>query len=225
MKKKSVSIRNPLILIFISSHLTATNLKLLTFFLLKLTTLTRRFYSSDKIFEERSKISKFQPFNRGNKYHTVQSANDKIITIERKTPLQYKEKTDKSRVPLFITYHPALNNRNNILRNNLPILYINERMADLFKDPPMTAFKRPKNFKVMVVRARIDNLLPNGGLKHVQLPDTSCASTALTRTFLKAPSHHGSYLQDSWQHALPHRQLYTSQKAKFSLSSKNTLVT
>ncbi|XP_065938446.1 uncharacterized protein [Magallana gigas] len=82
---------------------------------------------------------------------------------DRKTLLQYKEKTDKSRIPLVTTYHPALKNLNSILRNNLSILYTNERMADLFKDPPMAAFKRPRNLKDMVVRARLDNPMPNGG--------------------------------------------------------------
>lgn len=53
--------------------------------------------------------------------------NDKNITKDRKTPMQYKEKTDKCWVPLVITYHPALKNLNSILRSNLLILYTNER--------------------------------------------------------------------------------------------------
>lgn len=46
-----------------------------------------------------------------------------------------QEKKDYSRVLLVTTYHPALKNLNCILKINLPILYANERMADLSKDP------------------------------------------------------------------------------------------
>lgn len=38
-------------------------------------------------------------------------------------------------------------------------------MADLFKDPPMAAFKRQRNLKDMVVRGRLYNPLPNSGFK------------------------------------------------------------
>lgn len=61
-------------------------------------------------------------------------------------------------------------------------------MADLFKDPPMATFKRPRNLKGMVVRAILENPLPNGVLKHVLMPDAFCASTAPTQTVLKATS-------------------------------------
>ncbi|XP_065925150.1 uncharacterized protein [Magallana gigas] len=124
-----------------------------------LTTRIKRICFSNEIFEEQSRILKSHLCNRGYKAHTIQSAINKITTKDSKTILQYKEKTDKSRVPLVTTYHPALKNINSILRDNLPILYTNERMADLFKDPPMGAFKRPRNLKDMVVRARLDNRL------------------------------------------------------------------
>ncbi|XP_052680295.1 uncharacterized protein LOC128161092 [Crassostrea angulata] len=137
-----------------------------------LPTRIRRICFSNEIFEEQSRILKSHLFNRDYKAHTVQSAIDEITTKDRKTLLQYKEKTDKSRVPLVTTYHLALKNLNSMLRNNLPILYTNERMADLFKDPPMAAFKRPRNLKDMVVRARLDNPLTNGGFKTCS--DTRC---------------------------------------------------
>lgn len=38
-------------------------------------------------------------------------------------------------------------------------------MADLFKNPPMAAFKRPRKLKDMIMRARLDDPLPNDGLK------------------------------------------------------------
>lgn len=48
---------------------------------------------------------------------------------------------------------------NIILRNNMSILYTNERMADLFKGPPMAGFEHIED---KIMRVRLDNLLPNG---------------------------------------------------------------
>lgn len=90
---------------------------------------------------------------QGYKAHTVKSEIYEIVTKDWKTLLQYKEKTYKNRVPLVTTYYPALKNLNSILRDNLPIVYTNEKMADLFKDPPMATLQRPRNIKDMVVRA------------------------------------------------------------------------
>jgi hypothetical protein len=77
----------------------------------------------------------------------VQSAIDDITTKDRQILLQYKKKKDNSRVPLVTTYHTVLKNPNSILRKNLSILRNNEGMTDLFKGPPMVAFRRPKNIK------------------------------------------------------------------------------
>lgn len=79
----------------------------------------------------------------------MQSAVDEIIFEDIDTLLQYKHKTDKNRVLLATTCHPVLKNLNR--RNNQPILYTNERMADLFKNRPIAAFKRPRNLKDIVL--------------------------------------------------------------------------
>ena len=36
-------------------------------------------------------------------------------------------------------------------------------MAKVFKDPPMAAFRRPRNLKDIIIRTRLDNPLPIGG--------------------------------------------------------------
>jgi hypothetical protein len=58
-------------------------------------------------------------------------------------------------------------------------------MAELFKDPPVAAFRRARNLKDIVVRAELDN--PMVALKLVPMPGAFCVSTALTRTNLLAP--------------------------------------
>lgn len=83
--------------------------------------------------------------NRGYKAYRVKSAIDNIVRKDRKTLLQYKEKTDQRKVPLVTTYYPALKNLKSILRDNLPILYTSKKMADLFMHPLIDAFIRPRN--------------------------------------------------------------------------------
>lgn len=73
----------------------------------------------------------------------MQSAIDKIVTKNSKTLLQYKKKTDKSRVPRLTPYSPAITVLKSILK----------KMTGLFNDPSMTVIKRPKNMKDIVVRA------------------------------------------------------------------------
>jgi hypothetical protein len=54
-------------------------------------------------------------------------------------------------------------------------------MAELFKDPPLAAFRRPRNLKDMVVRAKLDNPLPNGGFKTCS--DARCKHSTDTDKF------------------------------------------
>lgn len=44
----------------------------------------------------------------------------------------------------------------------------------------MAAFKYPMNLKDTLVRAKLDNSLPNSCLKHVQMPDETDETDAIT---------------------------------------------
>lgn len=130
-----------------------------------LATRVRRICSSTTSFQEQSQLLKTHLCRRGYRAAPVQSAIDELSSKDRNTLLQYKEREKSSRVPLVTTFHPVLKSLNAILRRHLPVLYNNERMATVFKEPPMAAFRRPRNLKDMVVRARLDNPLPNGGFR------------------------------------------------------------
>lgn len=49
-------------------------------------------------------------------------------------------------------YHAVLTGLTAVLKKNLPILYSNDNMVEVFKNPLMAAFKRPRNLRNMVVR-------------------------------------------------------------------------
>ena len=130
-----------------------------------LATRIRRICSSPTSFQEQGNILKKHLTNRGYNPCKVQTAIDEMEQLDRQSLLQYKEKTHTDRVPLVTTYHPVLKDLGRILRKHLPILHTNTRMADVFKDPPMASFRRPRNLKDMVVRTRLDSPIPNGGFK------------------------------------------------------------
>ena len=54
------------------------------------------------------------------------------------------------RVPLVTTYNPRLPNLNKITRNYLPVLHVSEAL--------MTAYRRPKNLRDLLVRAELKSI-------------------------------------------------------------------
>jgi hypothetical protein len=118
-------------------------------------------------FQEQGSILKKHLTNRGYNPGKVQIANDDMKQRDRQSLPQYRERYLKDSVPLVTTYHPVLKDLNStyILRRHLTTLCRNPRMVDVFKDPPMSSLRRPRNLKGMVMRTRLNNPLPNGGFK------------------------------------------------------------
>ena len=66
------------------------------------------------------------------------------------------------RVPLVATYHPTLNSLGKVARKLHPMLTNSEEHSEVFPEPPLIAFRRCKNLKDILVRARLSNE-GNGG--------------------------------------------------------------
>ena len=58
----------------------------------------------------------------------VQCQIDKTTNISRSTAIEKKEKEPTRRVPMMVTCHPDLLPLNEILRNQLPTIYVSEKM-------------------------------------------------------------------------------------------------
>jgi len=58
-------------------------------------------------------------------------------------------------VPFVITYHPALSNLSNIVREHWPTIQKHPELCQIFKEPPVLAFRKPKSLKDILVRADI----------------------------------------------------------------------
>ena len=58
--------------------------------------------------------------------------------------------------PVFVTtYNPSLPHLNSIIRKYFPILTATKRGSEAFKDAPLIAYRRPKNLRDFLVKAKL----------------------------------------------------------------------
>ena len=104
---------------------------------------------------------------RGHSKHKVsqqvnrarQQFSEKIKALTRESshpssPSRAKS-TKPRRIPLVLTYHPGLPDISAITRRLLPTLHCNPSMKELCPEPPLIAFRRPRNIRDHVIRAKI----------------------------------------------------------------------
>ena len=77
------------------------------------------------------------------------------MVLTEKYLIQYKEKNTNNSVPLVITYHPALSNLSNIVREHWTTIQKHPELCTIFTEPPIMAFRKPKSLKDILVRADI----------------------------------------------------------------------
>ena len=58
-------------------------------------------------------------------------------------------------MPLVVNFHPALSGISRIIESLLPILHASEDMKKVFPDKPMVAYRKPRNLKDKLVRAKV----------------------------------------------------------------------
>ena len=54
-----------------------------------------------------------------------------------------------------MNFHPALSGVRNIIDSIWPTLHASDGMKEIFGDKPMVAYRRPKNLKDVLVRAKL----------------------------------------------------------------------
>ena len=127
----------------------------------------RRICSEDRQFQERVGELAGWLKDRGYEESLVNEQIDRVRRLDRATLLANSEnRTDtqgrRERVPLVATYHPALNSLGKVARRLHPMLTDSEEHREVFPEPPLIAFRRCKNLKDILVRARLNNE-GNGG--------------------------------------------------------------
>ena len=84
---------------------------------------------------------------------------NKARGIDRKDLIQYKEKNANNRVSFVITYHPALSNLSNIVREHWTTIQKHPELCNIFKEQPVLAYRKPKSLKDILVRADMPTMV------------------------------------------------------------------
>ena len=83
------------------------------------------------------------------------------LSVSHVKTLYYQHKKSNNRTVFVTTYNPSLPNFNNIIKKYYPILTASDRCKNAFKDPPLLAYRRPRNLRDTLVRAKIKTPKPS----------------------------------------------------------------
>ena len=121
----------------------------------------RRIVSNDDKFEARCSDLKNWLEKRGFKEGMVDEQIVKAKSQNRETLLRQEKKQGEQAGPvLSLRYHPILSsNVHKILDNLHPILLSNDDLKSVFEKTPMVIYRRAKNIKDHLVRAKLPNIL------------------------------------------------------------------
>ena len=115
----------------------------------------RRICSTAEKFKQRtSKLLEFL-CKWGHKRQYVQVQINKAFQIPRRDTLYYHSKKNTDRPVFVTTYNPSLPHLNSIIRKYFPILTATKRGSEAFKDAPLIAYRRPKNLRDFLVKAKL----------------------------------------------------------------------
>ena len=79
----------------------------------------------------------------------------KAIPRERALERVVKEKVKKRRPVFSVEYHPALPSLSKILKKHWRVMSEDPYLAEVYPLPPMVSYRRPKNIKDKLVRAKV----------------------------------------------------------------------
>ena len=85
--------------------------------------------------------------------------SDDVNFVNRKTALAQKEKAHKKILPFVMQFQPALKGLNNILLHKWHLIQNQLNLREIFKEPPLTSFRKGKSLKDMFVKAKLFRLL------------------------------------------------------------------
>ena len=116
----------------------------------------RRICSEDRFFDRRVGELKGWLVNRGYKEGEVDQQIERVRSCDRVGLLNRQNKDQKDgRIPLVLTYHPALNKVYDILRESSNVLLVDQKHKELFQNKVFLSFRRAKNLKDQLVRAKL----------------------------------------------------------------------
>ena len=119
-----------------------------------------RICSSDDTFTKRTTELKTYLNKRGYNLSFLDQEIRRVHNITRTESLASKDTSQTNqpkRVPLVITYNPALRSVSSIIHKHLNILSSSPRCANVFNAAPLVAFHRSNNLSNLLVSAKLRN--------------------------------------------------------------------
>ena len=117
----------------------------------------KRICSEPDDYEKRRRELKTHLRKRGYKDNLVERQLGKVDNLRRENLLDYNSQKETDRVPLVLTYTDALPNIHSILNRHMKTLYKSEINEEIFRHPPLVAFRRDRNIKDILVHKKHNN--------------------------------------------------------------------
>ncbi|CAH2223570.1 Hypothetical predicted protein [Pelobates cultripes] len=92
---------------------------------------------------------------KGYKPKTITKQINSAVKTPRTRLLQYREKKICTRVPLVVTYNPALEEIRKIIKDLQPILTEDETLKNIFPETPILAFRQSPNLQQKLINRRL----------------------------------------------------------------------
>ena len=152
----------------------------------------KRICSNANYYEENKQQIITNLHKRGYKKKEVKDSMTRVDQMKRNELLEYRKKNKKdNRVPLVITYNRGLPNVQKIVHNRLKVLHRSQRMREVFKDSPVTAFRRDRNLQDILVHSKCRKMF-NENSKGTH----KCVKQCKICQHMKCGTHHRSICGD-----------------------------
>ena len=115
-----------------------------------------RICSKPESFKRRLEELKLDLLSRGYKPKIIDDAFKRVMKVERDEALKKVEVKRTTREVLCTTFHPGLPSVSSILKKYHSVLTVEDpQMQDIFPTPSLVCYKRHKNLKDMLIRAKV----------------------------------------------------------------------
>ena len=98
----------------------------------------------------------------GYKRERVLTEMRKVLSLTQEESLQARERVSVNRTPLVTTFNPHTTFIAEIANRNWHFLQSKERLAHIFQEPPLIAYRRPKSLRDKLVSSKLRNTTTGG---------------------------------------------------------------
>jgi peptide-methionine (R)-S-oxide reductase len=115
----------------------------------------RRIESVPINFENNLKVLRSNLITRGYKQRSIDDAFSRVNALDRSATLAKAKKNTTSPVVLSLKYHPGLPSISPIFQKHYQVLIQEPYLKEVFPVPPIVSFRRPKNLRDILIRAKL----------------------------------------------------------------------